>query len=188
MDKKYQKIWKEAVKYLRGGVRKNFVIHAEGVVKAMEMILKKEKGDADILILAAMLHDVGWCSVPEKFQMAEDKKLKQEGMQLHIKNAGPNARKILREIGYPEDKIKKIASIVMAHKSNPRKSDKRILIDADALSDVFRKQFASDMAAYENTAQELYDFRKNNKFYTKTAKEIFEIEIKKRVKEYKLNG
>jgi len=157
------------VKYLRGGVRKNFVIHAEGVVKAMEMILKKEKGDADILILAAMLHDVGWCSVPEKFQMAEDKKLKQEGMQLHIKN-------------------KKIASIVMAHKSNPRKSDKRILIDADALSDVFRKQFASDMAAYENTAQELYDFRKNNKFYTKTAKEIFEIEIKKRVKEYKLNG
>lgn len=54
MVKKYQNIYNSAVKYLAKGLKKDFVIHTEGVIKAMELILKKEKGDPDILMPAAI--------------------------------------------------------------------------------------------------------------------------------------
>lgn len=188
MNQKYQKIWKEAVKYLQGEIRKDYVVHTEGVVKAMEMLLKKEKGDPDILIPSAMLHDVGWHNVPKLIQAGKDKKSQREGIRMHIKYAGPNARKILQKIGYPENKIKNIASIVMAHKSKPKQTEKRLLIDADALSDVFSKQFKSDIKAYKTTAQKLHNFRNKNTFYTKTAEAIFIKELEKRKIEYKLHN
>ena len=61
-----------------------------------------------------------------------------------------------------------------------------MLIDADALSDVFKKQFYSDIKSYDITAKENYNFRRNNIFYTKTAKVIFNKELKRREKELNL--
>jgi hypothetical protein len=43
MKKIFEKIWKLALPYLKKGRRKNFVIHTQGVIKAMELLLKKEK-------------------------------------------------------------------------------------------------------------------------------------------------
>ena len=59
MKKIFEKIWKLALPYLKKGRRKNFVIHTQGVIKAMELLLKKEKEDKDTLIPAAILHDTG---------------------------------------------------------------------------------------------------------------------------------
>jgi hypothetical protein len=76
-----------------------------------------------------------------------------------------------------------VIDIVAFHKfKNPKKLDKRLLIDADTLSDVFKKQFYSDIKAYKKTPEKLYDFRKDNQFYTKTAKIIFNKELKKEKK------
>jgi len=107
-----------------------------------------------------------------------------KALKLHIKYALPIIKNILDEVGYSKNQIKKISEIVLAHKfKNPRNFDKRLFIDADALSDVFREQFYSDVKAYKTTPQKLYNFRKYNKFYTKKAEEILNKELEKRKRE-----
>ncbi len=185
MKEIFEKIWKLALPYLKKGKRKDFVVHTKGVIKAMELLLKQEKGDENILIPAAILHDVGWSKVPLNLQMSNDKAGKIKALELHLKYAPLIIKEVLIKCEYNENQIKKIIDIVLAHKfKNPRRLDKRLLIDADTLSDAFRKQFFSDIKAYKTTPEELYNFRKNNQFYTKTAKIIFNKELNERKKEF----
>jgi len=182
--KKYQNIWKLAVKYLEKGINKDFVNHTEGVVKAMELILKKEKGNPDILIPAAMLHDVGWAKVSKKYQCTSNKADRLQGMKNHIEFAPEIIKEILKSLNYNNFQINEIINIVKSHKfKNPRNLNKRLLIDADQLSDAFKKQFYSDVKAYKITPEKNYNFRiKDNNFYTKTAKDIFLKKMKERKK------
>lgn len=189
MDKIYLKIWQLAKPYLKKGKMKNFVIHTEGVIIAMKILLKKEFDDEEILMPAAILHDVGWSKVFIKLKKSEwdvmPKKKRIRALKLHIKYAPLIIRKILRKVGYPKNKIKKIIDVVLAHKyKNPGELNKRLLIDADILSDAFRKQFYSDVKEYATTPSKLYGFRKHNQFYTMTARIIFKKELAKRRKEF----
>ena len=177
-------MWKSAFPYLKKGERKNFVIHTKGVIQAMELLLLQEKGNKDILIPAAILHDIGWYSVPVYLQKSKEAKKQKKALELHIKNAPPIIKKILKKAGYEEIKIKKIINIVTAHKfKNPKKLDKQLLIDADTLSDIFKEQFYEDYKNYKTSPEDNLNFRKNNNFYTKTAKGIFNKELKKRKEE-----
>jgi len=185
-EQKYQNVWRSAVRYLSKGLNKDFVLHTKGVVKAMELILKKEKGDPDILIPAAMLHDVGWAKVPKKYQCTTDKKKQLQGMKLHIKYAPEIISSILQPLNYKTSEVNEIIEIIKSHKfCKPRKLSKKLLIDADQLSDVFKEQFNSDIKTYDSTSKKLYDFRiNNNAFYTKTAKNIFLKLMNERRKEF----
>jgi HD superfamily phosphodiesterase len=184
MDKKYKKIWQLALPYLEKGKRKDFVTHTKGVIKAMEMILKKEKGDKDLLIPAAILHDVGWAKVPVKIKKSGKKMDKDEALRLHIKYAPEIIKGVLDKVDWSKEQINEIIEIVIAHKFvNPRKKVKQLLIDADNLSDALKEQFYSDAKSYKNNAYDFYKIRLENKFYTKTAKKIFDIELEKRRKE-----
>lgn len=187
MKTKYQNIWNLAKGYLEKGINKNFILHTEAVVKAMELILKKEKGDPDLLIPAAILHDVGWAKVPKKCQCTENKKYKLQGMKLHIKFAPEIIKEIFKSLNYKTNQVNEIIDIVQSHKfRNPRKLSKKLLIDADQLSDAFKEQFYSDVKAYNSTPERLYNFRiTDNKFYTEVAKNIFWKLIKQRKKEFK---
>ena len=73
MENSFKKIWRLTLPYLKKGRRKDFIIHTKGVVKVLEMLLKKEKGDRNILIPAAILHDVGWAMVPLNLQKSNNK-------------------------------------------------------------------------------------------------------------------
>jgi HD superfamily phosphodiesterase len=186
MDKKYKKIWDLALPYLMKGKRKDFVAHTKSVVGAMEMILRREKGDRDILIAAAILHDVGWAKVPVKMQKSWMKKeLKVRGEELHLEFASPIVESILRKVGYTGNDIKKVIEIILAHKfSSPKRQDKRLLIDADNLADCFKEQFYSDAKVYKVMPEVHYYWRKNNNiFYTKTVRDIFDRELEKRRRE-----
>lgn len=183
--RKYKKIWELATQYLKQGINKDFVLHTEGVVKAMEMILKKEEGDSSILIPAAILHDVGWAKVPKKYQRTNDKNKRIMAMRLHIKHAPEIIRTTLTSLNYKPSQINEIINIVVSHKfCKPRKLDKKLLIDADQLADAFKAQFYSDVKAYNSRPEKLYEFRiKNNEFYTETAKNIFSKLMKERREE-----
>ncbi|MFH1207622.1 MAG: HD domain-containing protein [Patescibacteria group bacterium] len=186
MEKSYKKLWNLAYPYLKRAIRKNFVLHTQGVVKAMEFLLKKESGDARLLMPAAILHDTGWATVPKKLQSSHKTSDKKLALHLHIKNAPPIVRTILKKLNYSPQDIKKITTIIIAHKSaSPKEKEKKLLIDADTLSDAFKKQFHSDIASYHTTPQQLLEFRRDNTFFTKTAKEIFKSELSKRARELK---
>ena len=183
-EEDFKKMWQLALPYLKQGIVKDFVAHTKNVVKAMELILEKERGDKDILIPAAILHDVGWSKVPAELQKNTDEDDRIEALKLHIKYALPIIEEMLKGINYGKERIERIKEIVFAHKfQDPKDFDKQLLIDADTLSDVFREQFYSDAKEYGKTPKEMYEFRKKNKFYTKTARKIFEKELGKRKKE-----
>ena len=184
-QEKYQNIWKIAVKYLGMGIKKDYVLHTEGVVMAMKQILQKEKGNPDILIPAAMLHDVGWSRVPKSYQRSNKKNEKLKAMHFHIEYAPEIINKILQSLDYDHAEIEEIVDIVKSHKfCTPKKLNKKLLIDADQLSDAYKKQFNSDIKAYNTTAEKLHNFRiRDNNFYTKTAENIFIKLMKKRKKE-----
>jgi len=184
MKEKFKTIWELAFPYLKRGRAKDFVLHTEGVVEAMEVLVNSEKGDENILISAAILHDVGWAKVPEELQLTSDKEKQKKGRKLHLKYAMPIIREILNEVGFEASDIEKVCEIVFAHKfQDPEGLEKRFLIDADALSDVFEKQFYSDTKMYGKSLEENYEFRKKNKFYTRKAREVFEKELEKRRRE-----
>ena len=188
MKKSFEKILELAVPLLKLGKRRDFVLHTKNVIKSLKLLLKHEKGDENILIPAATLHDVGWSKVPLGLQKSNDKAKKIKALKLHLEYAPPIIKEILTKCGYNENQIKKIINIVLAHKfKKPRKFDKRLLIDADTLSDAFKEQFYSDAKKYKRTLEELYKFRKNNQFYTKTARIIFDKELEKRKKEFSKN-
>jgi hypothetical protein len=186
MNRKYNKIWKLALPYLKKGEIKDFVLHTKSVVKAAEFILKKEKADKDIVIVASIVHDTGWAGVPLSLQRSKNKKDKERALKLHISNASDIIKKILANTRYNKKEIKRIVEIVIAHKSSPRKLEKKLLIDADTLSDAFREQFYSDAKSYGRAPVDFYRIRIKNNFYTKTAQHIFDKEMRKRAKELKI--
>ena len=107
-------------------------------------------------------------------------------MKLHIELAPDIIKKILKSVNYKTSQIKEIIDIIQAHKfCKPRKLSKKLLIDADQLSDAFKEQFYSDVKSYNLTPEINYNFRINgNVFYTKVAKDIFLQEMKERKKEF----
>ncbi len=185
MDKLFEEIWQLALPYLKRGVMKDFVIHTKGVIKAMELLLEKEKGNKDILIPAAILHDVGWSKVPLELQKSNDESDKVEALKLHLKYAPQIIEEILGKADYDKAKIERIIDIAISHKfQDPKESDKQLLIDADALADAFKEQFYSDVKSYGLTPEKNYKFRKKSKFYTRTVAELFKKELEKRREEF----
>lgn len=173
MDKKYNKIWELATPYLKRGLMKDFVIHTQGVVKAMELILQGEGGDPRIMIPAAILHDVGFSRVEPELQTNTDLEKKREAQRQHLAFAKDIIEEILKKAGYSTEEIGKAVEIVQAHKfQDPEDSEKRMLIDADNLSDTFKEQFESDVRAYNSTPAKVYEFRTYNTYYTKTAQSV----------------
>lgn len=178
MRSKYKVVWKKVEPLMRRAKRKNFVLHTQMVVRAMEEILVEEEGDPDILIPAAILHDVGWSEVSEDFQLADDKEKQREALVQHIEEAPPIIRRILGELGYDRRRVEQIVEIVLAHKtSNPKEKDKQLLIDADTLSDTYKESFYSDVRSYSSTPRETWEFRSKNTFYTKSARKIFQKQL-----------
>ncbi len=185
-DEKFKKIWNLATPYLKKGLKKDFLLHTQGVVRAVELIAPKEGGDLDLLIPAAILHDVGWAGVPKEYQITKSKQKQTEGLKMHIELAPKIIKKILEQLNYRESKISQIIDIVQSHKfCVPTKINQKILIDADHTSDSFKEQFESDVVSYKTAAPELHQFRMTESdFYTKTARELFLSQMKVRREEF----
>jgi len=174
-------VWKLSLPYLKQGRRKDFVIHTKGVIKAAKLLMKKEAGNKQLVVLAAILHDTGWSKIPIEKQLSNKPEDKLLALHLHIKTALPIAKEILTKCKLSRTDIKQICAMIFAHKfQNPRDINKRLLIDADTLSDIFKKQFYCDAFSYGVSPEKMLEIRGQNVFYTETAKKIFEKEFKKR--------
>jgi hypothetical protein len=184
MNALQKKIWFLALPYLKKGARKDFVLHTEMVLYALKLILRRERCDKDILIPAAILHDTGWSAVPLPLQGAKDKGRVKEAMRLHLDYSVPVIKEVLSAVNFDKKRTGKVIDIVLSHKfRNPRNLDKRVLIDADTLSDIFSESFYSDAKQYKIDPAEFYRIRMKNTFYTDTAEDIFRKELKKRANE-----
>lgn len=172
-------LFKLAEPYLKKGIKKDFVLHTEGVAKAMKLILERVETDHKTMMAAAILHDVGWANVPVELQKSSLETDLVKGLRQHIELAPPIISKILKTLDYQPKQTTKIIDIVKAHKfCKPRSLEKRLLIDADQVADSFSEQFWSDVKSYSSTPDKLWRFRmQDNQFYTSVAKELFTKEM-----------
>ena len=186
---KYQAIYEKVEPLLLGDNKKDYLLHSKMTERAMQEIIAGEGGNPDILIPAAILHDVGWSEVPKKLKLAQDKESKHKALVEHIERAPAIVRRVLSELNYDKERIEKIIDLIVAHKfTDPEEKDKQMLIDADTLSDTYKESFYSDAKSYNSTPRESWEFRSKNTFYTKTAKEIFAKQLGDRLNEIESNG
>jgi uncharacterized protein len=91
-------------------------------IKLAATMGKNWKIDTEILEVATLLHDID--------QPYNDK-------QNHVNRSAKVAEKLLREIGYPEDKIQKVIRVILEHSSEedvpPSTSESKLLFCADKL-------------------------------------------------------
>lgn len=99
--------------------------HTERVCNLALKIGKKEKADLDVIKAAALLHDVA--------RLKEDK----NEVECHAEHGAEMAEDILKEMQFPEDKIKKVVHSIKVHRHSkglPAENiEAKILQDADRL-------------------------------------------------------
>ncbi len=125
MTKIIQDIEKKAKEYFREGDSHEFG-HTERVLKNCLKIAKKEQNiDIEVLKAAALLHDI--------MRLKEDKK----EITCHAEEGAREAEKLLNELDFPEEKIKKVVNAIKVHRlSKNLKAETKegeILQDADRL-------------------------------------------------------
>ena len=120
------KITKLLVDYFRDDLRRTN--HALEVLKQAERLMGETQGcDPDIVIAAALLHDVG--IKPSEELLGYNNGKTQE------KYGPPVAAELLKGIGFPQEKIIKVAEIIGNHHSPSRYDyvELKILKEADRI-------------------------------------------------------
>ena len=146
MKRIYQKIFERAKPFLR--TRKN-LIHTKIALRYALKLLKKVRGDEEVVVPAILLHDVGWKAVPEHLQLTAfgPNRSNPQVLRLHEVEGAKTARKILEGLHYPPERVNEICRIVRGHDSRKKsisRSD-RIVKDADKLFRYSRKGMAIDV-------------------------------------------
>ena len=96
--------------------------HIKSVAKNSKVLCKKFGGDMEICIISALLHDIS----------------RIKGQREHHITGALEAGRILKSLGYPEDKIDKVKHCVLTHSADkgftPISIEAKIVASADAIS------------------------------------------------------
>ncbi len=134
---KHLQVYKAAEKYMR--VRKNDVHIPLSYKYALKLIEKYPNADADLAAISIILHDIGWYSIDEddifKKGFQSENFMQSDVRYLHESEGVRLSAKLLKDLGYPEEFIQKVASIIDGHDTrNFSKSlEDEIVRDADKL-------------------------------------------------------
>ncbi len=134
---KHLQVYKAAEKYMR--VRKNDVHIPLSYKYALKLIEKYPNADADLAGIAIILHDIGWYSIDEddifKKGFQSENFMQSDVRYLHESEGVRLSAELLKDLGYPEAFIQKVAAIIDGHDTrNFSKSlEDEIVRDADKL-------------------------------------------------------
>ncbi len=162
MEKVFEKIRNEAEESLARGSH-NFE-HVERVYNLCMRLAEEieEEADLEVLKAAAWLHDIA------RHEEDEDS----SGKTDHALTGTEKAGKILREVGFPEKKIKKVQECICTHRfradRQPESTEAKILFDADKLDAVGAVGVARGILWYaENNANPIKIEKRNAEEYAK---------------------
>jgi putative nucleotidyltransferase with HDIG domain len=132
--------------------------HAFKVLEYSEEILKKEKADSEVVIIGAILHDIGIPNAEKKYNSASGKYQEIEG--------SPVAKKIMDELGIQSEVSEHVCRIIENHHSGRHINtpEFRIIWDADLLVNIPEEM---DLG-YKDSIKTLID----KVFKTETGKNI----------------
>lgn len=134
LNQKEKEIFQRAKPYLS---ESDNVHHTQDVIEFALKLLATEKGDRYIVIPAAILHDVGWCTVPEDVRA----KVRSPGRDISLAKAhevegAKIAKEILNDILSNDSQVAEILEIINGHdtRDDAISLNDMIVKDADKLS------------------------------------------------------
>lgn len=137
------------------------------------------QANADIVLPAILLHDIGWKVIPEDKHSRACGPIKnnKETQRVHELEAVRMAEGILKSIDYDAEKIKEILSVIDGHdtRGEAHSLNDALVKDADKLwrytsiaVDIISSRFGMDREDYMNKLEQNID----KWFYTDAAKEM----------------
>lgn len=121
------------------------------------------------------LHTCGIQKLIKKKKIAE---------KMHIEKAGELIKEILNNVVYNVESVQKVINIVQSHKSkNPENIKIACMVDADNLSDLYKKEFISNCKVHNTSMLQTYEFKSRNTYFTKSANKIAKKMLNIRLKE-----
>ena len=133
---RYDDVWRASEPYMRA--RKNDVHIPLSFAFAQKLLQAHPEGDADIVSLALLLHDIGWWSIDMNEIIEKGfgpEMMKSDVRFLHEKEGVRLSREVLQKTGWPEDVIVAVTEIIDGHdtRPDPRSLNDRLVRDADKL-------------------------------------------------------
>ncbi len=181
MKKVFKQIWELALPFQD---TREDTGHAETSLKYARRLLALEKGNADVIIPAIILHDIGYSQLPEERRMQIfDRDARDEdrrGVQYeHQVESVKLAIKILREVDYPADLTDEILEIISQHDTRKGfiSTNEGIVRDADKLWRTSKQGFTvAEERAKKQAAQRFKrieeGLNKEDYFATETARQM----------------
>jgi hypothetical protein len=134
---RYDAVWRAAEPYMRA--RKNDVHLTLAFDWALQMLEHYPEANRDVVLLATMLHDIGWYSIDMKdilekgFKNPDD--MQTDVRFLHESEGVRLATDVLRQTGWSEDIIAQVCEIIDGHdtRKEPRHLNDRIMRDCDKI-------------------------------------------------------
>ena len=181
MKKVFKQIWELALPFQD---TREDTGHAETSLKYARRLLALEKGNADVIIPAIILHDIGYSQLPEERRMQIfDRDARDEdrrGVQYeHQVESVKLAIKILREVDYPANLTDEILEIISQHDTRKGfiSTNEGIVRDADKLWRTSKQGFTvAEERAKKQAAQRFKrieeGLNKEDYFATETARQM----------------
>jgi len=193
MKELFEKIWILSLPYQD---KRDDESHAETVLHYALELVKLENADEDIVIPAAILHDIGWSQVSkeESLKIFSGKTKEEERVNIQRKHeeAGVKlAKQILEKMNCNTEAINEILEIISQHDTRNGFISKNegIMRDADKLWRFSKKGFWTDVKRGNRTPKERYEMLMEkidspNFFYSDSAKKIARKELERRRSEF----
>lgn len=186
-----KKLFEMAEPYL---AKRGDLLHTQVAHDYALLLMEKEGGDERIVEPAIILHDVGWFSVDLE-EMEGSFGLRAAGEKaarinrLHELEGAVIARELLESLKYDASLIDQVITIVERHDSGrePKFLEEKLVKDADKLWRYSLVGNSIEIERQKLTPLERYKYLVRNLpswFFTKTAKEVAETELKKFELEY----
>lgn len=155
---KYLKIWKKSLPFLQKG-RPGDAEHAKEVVEIILNYRGPLKLNKDILVPAAIMHDIGHCAIlPEHFAFITGETKIRNGKLVHMLAGAKIAHDILTSVKYPPQLTVEIVDIISMHDADQLEGvdikkiytsdNKKIFHDIDSLDRYTKKRIASFSKLY----------------------------------------
>jgi hypothetical protein len=134
---RYDPVWRAAEPYLRA--RRNDVHVPLSFGWALRLLGHHPGADRDVVLLAILLHDVGWYAIDMERILAEGFRganvLQSDVRYLHEAEGVRLGSEVLRRTGWDEGVVAQVCEIIDGHdtRPEPRHLNDRIVRDADRL-------------------------------------------------------
>ncbi|MBN1582756.1 MAG: hypothetical protein JXA89_18740 [Anaerolineae bacterium] len=192
MNDELTKIWHCAIPLLQR-CRPGDLLHTVVAKRHLEQIMLGEQIHSDTLVPTILLHDIGWSACPpdlvrQFFSSVKDADQKKDLRTQHMEAGANMAHDILYDLGWNEDSIDLVTSIIRKHDlaDEMKTNAEQIVFDADFSWRFSSEGFYLDLERFAGdeafTLEEAIGRleREIIKLKTKTGREIAARELRKR--------